>query len=179
LSVNEDLGILISFLDNLKIILERFISEDYLDEVVSLHDTGKEDFRNEYVKLLPIFRKSFPGVKRAILISINKLLEPNPELLSKLDEHGLRGGLLTLEIDIANIHKKYLLDEMKEYETKYKTNPNKNSFLKKIARSFIGFLKPADIPLESLASCIPGLGMVVEFKKTVEHFTDKFVSDKT
>lgn len=97
LSTAEDLGILTLFLDDLKLILERFVNE-YAEDAIGV------EFKN--ANLIPIFRNSFPAARRALMISINRLNEPDEDLLSKLDDHGLRGQSLVLKIGVVNIHKK-------------------------------------------------------------------------
>jgi hypothetical protein len=125
------------------------------------------EFKN--ANLIPIFRNSFPAARRALMISINRLNEPDEDLLSKLDDHGLRGQSLVLKIGVVNIHKKPLLDEINKGE---KTSESKKTRWSRLKSGFQRFFKSADIPLESLADCIPGLGLAVEFKKTVEHMIE-------
>jgi hypothetical protein len=74
-----------------------------------------------------------------------------------------------LKIGLVNIHKKSLLDEIDKIE---KTSEPKKTKWSRLKSGFQRFFKSADIPLESLADCIPGLGLAVEFKKTVEHIIE-------
>jgi hypothetical protein len=152
LSTSDDLGNLSTFLNDLKSILEHFM-EEYIDEGI-----GK-DFNKE------TFKKSFPAARRSIALCINRLDEPDEELLRKLDDHGLRGQSLTLKIEIVNVRHKLLIDEIK----KTKTGSTKTPIWSGLKNFFSDYLKAADIPLESLADCIPGLGLALEFKKAVEH----------
>jgi hypothetical protein len=151
LSTNEDLGILTSFLDDLKTILESFMN-DYIEDAIN------GEFKD--AKLIPIFASSFPAARRALVVSINRLNEPDEGLLRNLDDHGLRGQSLILKMEIVNVHKKPLLGQIKT---------GKKSTLSYFKNRILRFFKAADIPLESLADCVPGLGLAVEFKKAVEH----------
>jgi hypothetical protein len=146
-----------SFLDDLKSVLEIFVN-DYIDVGISADFTA--------ATLLPIFRYSFPAAKRSIMFAINRLNEPDQELLRKLDDHGFRGQSLILKMEIVNVRKKILFDEINKAP---KTPaPPKATIWSNLKNKFSNFLKAADIPLESLADCIPALGLALEFKKTVE-----------
>lgn len=161
MSTADDLGILTSFLEDLKWVLERFVN-DYIENCI-----GKE-FKD--ANLIPIFRNSFPAARRALIISINRLNEPDEQLLRKLDDHGLRGESLILKIEIVNVHKRDLLKDIDHARgVRGTTSESEKSFWSRLRYGFKRFFKVANIPLESLADCIPGLGLAVEFKKSVEH----------
>jgi len=149
LSANEDLAILTSFLDDLKLILETFL-EDYIEDAIP-----KE---SRYTESIPVFRYSFLAAKRKLVIAINRLNEPDEELMRKLDDHGLIGQSLALKIAIVNADKKPLLNDIK-----------KGSSWANLRDKFSRFFKAADIPLGSLSDCIPGLGLTLEFKEAIEH----------
>ena len=152
MSSNEDLATLTSFLDELKLILQAFINH-YIEEAIPSN--------SKFVGSIPIFRNSFPAARRALEISINRLNEPDQELMRKLEDHGLRGQSLLLKMEIVNVEKKPLLDAFRP--------ERKKSLWSNLKDRFLGFFKAADIPLESLSDCIPGLGLALEFKKAVEH----------
>ena len=149
MSTNEDLAVLTAFLDDLKLILESFL-EDYIEHAIPK--------QSRYEQSIPIFRNSFLAAKRALVISVNRLNEPDEELLRKLDEHGLRGQSLALKIGIVNADKKPLLTDIK-----------KRSSWSNLRDKFSRFFRAADIPLGSLSDCIPGLGLTLEFKEAIEH----------
>jgi hypothetical protein len=99
--------------------------------------------------------------RSALEISISRLIQSDVDLMRKLEDHGLLGESLHLKMQIVDVEKGPLLGAIRPEQ--------KKSFWSNLKDRFLGFFKAADIPLESLSDCIPGLGLALEFKKAVEH----------
>jgi hypothetical protein len=144
---SEDKDNLLRALEHILNILHRTVNDD-LEEIM--------DEKYKEMELVPIFRDSFLNSRDELVSARRAILNATEELVKKLKEHDLIGK--------SSVWKTKVIE--KDYNEYTSARKKKTTIWRPLLLKFLG---GSEVLLESLADCIPGVGVGFELVKGLRH----------